>query len=222
MSGADPSTSDLAAWLAPPRTAVLAIDMQVDFADPAGALGGFVDLSTVPAALAAAERLVEAARGAGVPVVFVGLFTEPATDSPAWRERMRRLGSDPEADSALCRTGEPGSAFSGPQPAPGERVVRKPRYSGFHDTDLEAHLRGLGVDTVIACGLTTECCVDNTVADAFHKDFHVFVAADACAAYEPALHEAALRIMAVNTAILTTTDAIAAAWAPAPAVTEAA
>jgi nicotinamidase-related amidase len=205
----------LSAWIAPGRTAVLVIDMQVDFASPEGALGGAVDFTTVGPALDAAARLADAARAAGAPVVFVGLKTEAGTDSPAWRERMRRLGGDPEADSGLCRAETPGAAFFGPTPRPGERVVFKTRYSGFHDTDLDAVLRGLKVDTLVVCGLTTECCIDSTVRDAFHRDYHVFIAADACAAYEPDFHGPALKSLEANCAMLTDVDAVSAAWAEA-------
>jgi ureidoacrylate peracid hydrolase len=203
---------DLASWIAPARTALLVIDIQIDFASPEGVLGPYVDLEAVAPAVAAAERLVVSARAAGVPVVFVGLFTSPETDSPVWKERMRRQGGDAEADSALCRDGETGSAFYGPRPAPGETIVKKTRYSGFLGTDLDARLKDLGVDTLVVAGLTTECCVDSTVRDAFNLDYHVFVAADACAAYEPAIHQASLKVMALNSAILTDTAAIATAW----------
>ncbi|HWW25369.1 MAG TPA: cysteine hydrolase, partial [Caulobacter sp.] len=108
--------------------------------------------------------------------------------------------------------GESGSAFYGPQPAPGELVVRKTRYSAFVGTDLDQRLRDMGVDTLVVAGLTTECCVDSTVRDAFDLDYHVFVAADACAAYEADLHEASLKVMELNSAILTDTVAIARAW----------
>ena len=65
-------------------------------------------------------------------------------------------------------------------------MIPKIRYSGFFGTNLDAGLRALGVDTLLVCGLTTECCVDSTVRDAFHADYHVFHrAADACGAYEP-------------------------------------
>jgi len=202
----------LAAWIAPARTAVLVIDIQVDFASAEGALGAYVDMAAVQPAVAAAERLVEVARRAGVPVVFVGLFTTPETDSPSWKERMRRRGGDPDNESALCREGEVGSDFYGPKPLPGETVVKKARYSGFVGTDLDARLKALGVDTLIAAGLTTECCVDSTVRDAFSLDYHVFVAADACAAYEADIHAASLKVMELNSAILTDTAAIAAAW----------
>jgi ureidoacrylate peracid hydrolase len=202
----------LAGWIAPSRTAVLVIDMQVDFASPDGVLGAFIDMSVVEPALAAAEKLVADARAVGAPVVFVGLSTTAETDSPAWNERMRRRGGDPDVDAALCRAGEVGSEFYGPKPLPGELVVLKTRYSGFVGTDLDAQLTKLGVDTLVVAGLTTECCVGGTVQDAFHLDYHVFVAADACAAYEADIHEASLKVMELNSAILTDTAAIADAW----------
>ncbi len=208
----------LKAWIDPGRTALVIIDMQVDFASPEGGLGqAGVDLSSVPAALAAAGRLADAAREAGVPVVFVGLQTAESTDSPAWRERMRRRGGDPDSDSGLCRSGTSGAAFVGPTPMPGEAVVAKTRYSGFHDANLDEVLKGLSVDTLVVCGLTTECCVDCTVRDAFHRDYQVFVASDACAAYDPELHEGALLSLELNCAILATTSDIVTAWTGAMA-----
>lgn len=205
--------TDLKDWIAPARTALLIVDMQVDFAAPEGAAGRWgLDLSTVPAALAAAERLAEAARAAEVAVVFAGLFTTPKTDSSAWNERMRRRGGDPSVDAALCRADEVGSAFVGPQPQPGDLVIRKARYSAFWNTDLDARLKALGVDTLVIAGLTTECCVDGTARDAFNLDYHVFVVADACAAYEPDLHAGALKMLDLNTAILTDSASVAAAW----------
>jgi nicotinamidase-related amidase len=203
----------LADWIAPARTALLIIDMQVDFAAPHGAMGRWgMDLAAAPSALAAAERLAKAARAAGAPVVFVALMTSPKTDSPAWGERMRRRGGDPLADSAVCRVGEPGSDFYGPEPKVGDHVVIKTRYSGFHRTDLDATLKGLRVDTLVVCGLTTECCVDCTARDAFHLDYQVFVAGDACAAYEPELHKAALTALELSFAIGVTTEAVVEVW----------
>jgi len=212
MTTAAGLNDDLEAWIAPSRTAVLVIDMQVDFASPEGALGAYVDMGVVQPAVAAAERLVETARGAGAPVIFVGLFTTPETDSASWRERMRRRGGDPDNESTLCRADEVGSDFYGPRPLPGELVVKKTRYSGFGGTDLDARLKALGVDTLVVAGVTTECCVDSTVRDAFALDYHVFVAADACAAYETDLHDTSLKVMALNSAILTDTAEVAAAW----------
>jgi nicotinamidase-related amidase len=208
-----PARGALADWIAPARTAVLIIDMQVDFAAPDGALGlAGLDMGVVEPALAAAERLAGVARAAGAPVIFIGLETTPEQDSAAWRERMLRRGGDPEDESALCRAGERGAEFFGPAPLADELVVLKPRYSSFFGTDLDARLKALGVDTLVVGGLTTECCVDCTVRDAFHLDYHVFLVSDACAAYEPDLHLGALKSLELNCAILVTTDEVAAAW----------
>lgn len=207
------AASGLAAWVAPGRTALCVIDIQVDFAAPGGLLAGFgVDMSGVPAAIANTERLIAAARAAGVAVVFIGLETRPETDSPVWTERMRRRGIDPEAESGVCRAGTPGADFYGPQPLPGDAVVMKPKYSAFHDTDFVEVLSKLGVDTLVACGLTTECCIDCTVRDAFHRDYHVVIADDACAAYGEDVHAAALRMLELNCAILRSTADIEAVW----------
>jgi ureidoacrylate peracid hydrolase len=203
----------LAAWIAPSRTALLVVDMQADFAAPDGAMArAGADLGDVPAALAAAERLARAARAAGAPVLFVGLATTPGSDSPAWAERARRRGRDAQVESEVCRKGSAGAAFFGPTPEPGDLVIHKERYSAFFGTDLDRELRRRGVDTLVVCGLTTECCIDCTVRDAFHLDYQVFVAGDACAAYARALHEGALKVLDQDFAILVTADQAAAAW----------
>jgi nicotinamidase-related amidase len=214
---ARPSGADgLRAWIAPARTALVIVDMQADFASPDGAMGrAGADLGAVPAALVAAQRLADAARTAGAPVVFVALTTSPQDDSAAWAERFRRQGADPATSLALCRSGTRGAALVGPIPLAGEPVVGKLRYSGFFRTDLDALLQRLGVDTLVIAGLTTDCCVDCTARDAFHLDYQVFVPRDACAAYDADLHAATLKSLAQNFAILVTSDDVVAAWATA-------
>lgn len=202
----------LAGWVAPERSAVIVVDIQVDFASPDGVLGkAGLGMGIAAPAVASAERLVEAARAAGTPVIFVGLATTPETDSPVWGEwRRRKSGSD--SGGALCRAGKTGSEFFGPTPREGETIIWKLRYSGFFGTSLDAALRARGIDTVIVCGLTTECCVDCTVRDAFHLDYFVYVPTDACAAYDAGVHEAALNALAMNCATLVSTDDICNAW----------
>lgn len=200
-------------WVAPARTALCVIDVQVDFASPDGVLGGYgVDMSAVPAAIAQTEKLIAAARSANVPVIFIGLATSPETDSPVWTERVRRREGDPDAESNVCRIGTTGADFYGPQPQTGDHVVMKPKYSAFHATDFENVLKELGIDTLVMCGLTTECCIDCTVRDAFHRDYHIIIAEDACAAYGADVHEAALRMLELNCAIIRPTQEITDVW----------
>ena len=211
MTGVD--RADLVDWIAPARTALLIIDMQVDFAAPDGALGrAGLDLSGVPNALAAAGRLARAARRANVSVLFAALRTQVETDSPVWRERIRRRGGNPDSAMALCRREAPGAAFIGPLPEPGDTVIAKTRYSAFFQTDLDFVLKAMDVDTLVVCGLTTESCVDSTVRDAFHLDYHIFLVGDACAAYQYDLHMAALKSLELNCAILVGANEIIGAW----------
>ena len=123
-------------------------------------------------------------------------------------------GSDGEDDSvaSLCRVGSRGADFYGLAPIHGEQVVAKSKYSAFYGTDFERTLRRRGVDTLVFAGLTTECCVDATVRDAFHRDFYCIVASDACAAYEPALHAHTLRVLELNCALIASSDAIISSW----------
>jgi nicotinamidase-related amidase len=189
----------------------LIVDMQADFAAPDGvmALAG-ADMSRIPAALASAQRLTDAARSAAAAVIFVGLRTSADTDSASWAERTRRLGADP--GRFPCRKDERGSEFYGPTPRAGEVIIAKTRYSAFFTTELDRLLRDRGFDTLLVCGLTTECCVDCTVRDAFQLDYHTFVATDACATYVDELHASTLTALELNCAILVTSEAIVKAW----------
>jgi Amidases related to nicotinamidase len=203
----------LADWIRPSRTAVLIIDMQVDFAAPDGscALGG-CDMSAVPAALAAAERLAGAARKVGALVVFPRLWTEPATDSLVWKERRRRAGQEREDARYPCRAGSYGAEFYGPLPQEGDLIVSKTKYSAFFGTELDALLAKRSIDTLVFAGLTTECCVDSSVRDACHLDYHIFIAADACAAYDEEMHRQSLAVLELNCGILTDVASVEAAW----------
>jgi ureidoacrylate peracid hydrolase len=198
-------------WIAPARTALLLVDMQVDFASPDGALGrNGADMTAAQAAIRNAAMLADAARAAKVPCLFARLITTPSDETGTLQEWKARRGH--EKDPLLCREGTRGAEFVGPQPLAGEAVFTKSRYDAFAGTNLDAHLRGLKRDTLVIAGLTTECCVDSTARDAFERDYHVFIAADAVAAYEKDLHDAALKALELNCAILASSADIATAW----------
>jgi ureidoacrylate peracid hydrolase len=178
--------------IAPPRTALLVIDIQVDFAAPDGAMARQgADMTDIAPAVAQARALVIAARAAGVFPVFSHVV---APDGP------------------VGRAGTRGTDFVDPVPGADDLVVSKPRYSVFAHTGLAETLKDRGIDTLVLCGLTTECCVASTAWDAFERDFHVVVAADAVAAYQPELHRATLTALALNGAVLAQTEALLAAW----------
>ena len=199
-------------WIAPKRTALLVIDCQVDFGGTDGEMARRgADMTAPQAALKKAQVLVAAARSAGVAVVFVRLITNPAAESYVIREARARQ-KDGQGGPDLCVEGTHGADFVGPQPLPGEAVISKNRYSAFSHTGLGEQLHAGGVDSLVLAGLTTECCVAASAWDAFEQDFHVFIAADACAAYEKDLHGHALKALAASGAIVSDTTAFVALW----------
>lgn len=197
-------------WVAPHRTALVLIDMQVDFGASDGEMAKRgADVNPAQAAVGRAEALVAAARGAGVRVVFVRLLNHPGGGNRIARESKARHDKD-EPD--LCIEGTRGADFIGPQPTSGDGVISKTHFSAFARTGLAEQLHAQNVDTLVLAGLTTECCVASSAWDAFERDFHVFIASDACAAYEDGLHREALRALKMSGAILGTTAEFAQAW----------
>jgi len=96
-------------WISPKRTAVLIIDCQVDFGAPDGEMARRgSDMSAPQAALTNAVALVDAARTAGVAVIFVRLITNPAAESTVIREARARQGED---GPDLCVEGTHGADF---------------------------------------------------------------------------------------------------------------
>ena len=197
-------------WLAPARTALLVIDIQRDFAAPDGAMARLgSDMTAIFPAVAAAGALVAAARVQRVPVVFTRAVTAPRLETPIEREAKQRRGDD---GPGICVEGTEGAELLAPLPETGETVITKHRYSAFAGTGLAEQLKARGIDTLLLCGVTTECCVQSSAWDAFERDFHVFIATDAVAAYRSDLHDAALKALELNGAMLVSTAAAIAFW----------
>lgn len=202
----------LATMIPPAKTALVVVDIQTDFAAPTGLLGRHgVDLAPAEAAIDRIEALIAAARDAGATVAFMRVVTQPETDSDALKTLYARRGMP--GGHAICRVTDGGADYYRIAPQAGDIEIEKLLFDSFHGTDLDAQLRARGIETVVMTGLSTDCCVDQTARSAFHHGFHVFVASDACAAYEPGLHEGTLTVLNKNCALLTTSDAVIGAWA---------
>jgi ureidoacrylate peracid hydrolase len=176
------------------RAALLMIDMQNGFIDPAGSVAriGF-PVQLLSAAVAPCERLLAAARAAGLPVAHTRYVYEPGlTDGGVMVEHML-----PELRQESALVAGTWDAETIPQLAalPGEAVFDKNRPSALLNTELEAWLRAHGVTQVIVSGVTTSCCVETSVRDLSQRDFEVFIAADAVAEYDEERHRVALKTL---------------------------
>jgi nicotinamidase-related amidase len=157
-----------------------------------------------------AEKLVAAARSAGVPVVF---FQE--VHRPSGVDFGRELDG---TEGVHCVEGRPGTDLE-PSLRPlldeshQEFHIVKRRYSGFIGTDFEIVLRGLRASTLILIGGLTDVCVHYTFADAHQRDYYARVVTDCVGGSSQYLHDAALAAMEyLQTGAMRTTDEILAAF----------
>lgn len=205
------AAGNLEAMLPPASTALVVVDIQKDFAAADGLAGTFgVDLEPIEMVIDRIEALIAAARKAGVTVAFMRVVTRPETDSTALKTLMARRGS--AGGEAICRADHPGADYYRLYPEAGDIEIEKLLFDSFHGTDFDDQLKVRGIETLVMTGVTTECCVDSTARGAFHRGYNVFVVSDACAAYEPDLHIASLKVMQKNLALLTTSSDLVEAW----------
>jgi nicotinamidase-related amidase len=198
----------------PRHCALLVIDMQNDFLHEQGKARreGSRDLGPMMEMVPRQARLIEAARAAGVPVIFVLQTTLPdqASSSDVWieaRSRARYSGQD------MCMDGSWGQdVISELKPAPGDHFVKKYRYSGFVGTNLDLLLRSLECRTVVCVGTSTNVCVEATAWDAFHHEYYVVYAADACASWDMALHTGTLATAANRYATVAEVSDLISCW----------
>jgi ureidoacrylate peracid hydrolase len=180
--------------LDPRRTALLVIDMQNGFCHEDGSLArSGLDHRAGAAVIPAVDRLVGAARSAGATVGFTRYSLKPDYSDAG---RLFDVSPDLRVSSALVAGSWDAALIDELTPLADELIVDKTRYSAFWDTGLRETLNGLGVATVVLCGVTTNVCVEGTARDAFAADFEVIVCRDATAAVSQELHEASLRSMA--------------------------
>jgi maleamate amidohydrolase len=163
------------------RPVLLVIDVVVAYLDPASPL-----YAGVEDALASNERLVAAARTAGVPVIFTNVeYTPGGADGGVFFRKVPAL--------RLFERGSPMGAFpSSLQPQADELVVTKQYASSFFSTSLAATLTAMGVDTVLMGGFSTSGCVRASALDACQHGFLPFVVREACGDRHPGPHEANL------------------------------
>jgi len=122
---------------------------------------GTMSLAGVEPALAEAARLLERARGAGIPIVHIQHDSGP--------------GSPYDITAPI------GQISDVVAPKAGGPVITKHFPNSFIQTDLEQQLRAVGVTKVILAGFMTHMCVNSTARGAFNLGFQPTVVAAATA-----------------------------------------
>ncbi|MFZ5493003.1 MAG: isochorismatase family protein [Pseudomonadota bacterium] len=168
-----------------PQTALLVVDVQNDFADPAGSLTVPGGAAVVPVINAEITR----ARAAGAGVVYTRDWHPPHTphfkpDGGPWPVHCVQDTWGAAFHPQLVVTGPVVSKGSGGEDGYSGFSVRDARSGAGRATELDALLRGRGVTRVVVVGLATDYCVRETALDALRLGYRVVVLRDAVRAVD--------------------------------------
>mgnify|MGYP001160969330 FL=1 len=166
----------------PAHTAVLVIDMQNDLVSFEG-LGARRGGNPVAqhAIIPALQRLLGAAREAGVCVIYIKVVTEQnyASMHPSWLYRYRVLSwTNQSLDERFLEDTWGADIVEELTPQSGDLIVKKHRESAFIGTELDQVLRSNGIQSVVVVGTATGGCVQSTTQDAQWLDYYTVVAQD--------------------------------------------
>lgn len=110
------------------------------------------------------KHLIERARQAGAPVIFV-MFTETGRSPRAAHQPLWQI--HPELD-----------------PHPDDIRIIKYHADSFLETSLEQELRNREITDLVFCGVQTEYCIDTTLKRAYSLGFSCELAADAHSTFD--------------------------------------
>jgi ureidoacrylate peracid hydrolase len=185
------------------KSAVVVVDMQNAFASKGGMLDiAGTDISDAPRVVSSVKTILDAARQASVPVVYVqmgykrDLSNSGGPNSPNWHKElaMHLMNCRPELKGKLLTEGTWDFAIvEDLKPEPGDMVVIKTRYSGFAGTTLDSQLRTRGIRYLFFVGIASNVCVESTLRDAYFQDYWPILIADGAMPAGPgSLHDATL------------------------------
>jgi nicotinamidase-related amidase len=202
---------DVAALLDPQHTAVVTMELQRGVIGDSAAIAPLADEVAARGTVAAAVRVVEAARAVGARVVHcTAEFRADRAGSRFNAPLLRRLAKgDPhplEGTDAARVVPELG-------PEPGDVVsARSHGLTPFPGTDLDQLLRNLEVRTIVATGVSLNVGVSGLVMVGVDLGYDVVVVTDAVAGIPREYGEAVLEHTIAPLATRLTADEVVETW----------
>jgi ureidoacrylate peracid hydrolase len=182
----------LAKTLKPAETALILVDYQYPFTNPAGgnyrAVKDQIENGHI---LDRTVDLVKKARQLGVWVIHVTEgysddYREIDATNPGGFHRGQILRQ-------AWKTGTPEAAYYPPLlPGPNDKDLFLPpriQTSAFGGTGLDQILRSRGIKNIAVAGFTSEVCVYATITSGYDLGYHVYALKDVMVAYRPDLVE---------------------------------
>jgi nicotinamidase-related amidase len=198
--------------LVPASQGLLIVDMQNDFVRE-GAPQEVPDARDI---IPTIRGLVEAFRSAQRPIFYTRFLAGPKRTlmwlwSPECGDEVRSCWPG-HFRSYRDRSHE----LEGPAivdeltPDGGDVVIDKYGYGGFHNTVLDDAIRARHVSQVVTTGTVTQICVEETVREGFHRNLEMVVVRDAVASFDPELHAATLRNLAMKFGVVASSEEVIA------------
>lgn len=124
--------------------------------------------------LDSALRIVEAARSAGILIIYTKVvYHRSGINGGTFFKKVKPLRHMIEGNAL-------GNWPPGIEPKDDELIISKQYPSAFFGTSLSSTLIAAGIDTLIITGLTTSGCIRATCVDASSHGFIPIIVADAC------------------------------------------
>lgn len=199
--------------LVPEKTAIVLIDLQNDIIrNEQGPFYAAIAQQVREKRLVEnVVRLVEGARDAGALIFFITVVRrgDYADVVNQLTELVAAGKGVPAKQQISLIAGTPGARLVDElQPRPEDYVLVKKRRNAFHGTELDLHLRSRGITTLVVGGVATDLGVENTVRDAWDRDYNVVVVDDICVAVPPAAHDYAVSSVFPRMARIMSTDRV--------------
>jgi maleamate amidohydrolase len=181
------------------RPALIVVDAVQGYVDPAAPI-----YAGVEGAIPVIARLLDAARGAGILVIYTVVSYRPdGADGGLFWKKLPALKAFVE--------GSPFAAIPDAiAPRSDELVITKHYASAFFGTTLASDLAARRIDTLVITGFSTSGCVRATALDALQHGYAPFVVEDACGDRHPDPHNANLFDLQAKYAEVVTADHIVA------------
>jgi gluconolactonase len=188
--------------LDPKHTALIIQDMQNDVIIEGGAFAesGSPEHAKEQNVVANSQKLADAARSKGVPVIHVHYVVEEG--APGLKLNAPLFQGLKEA-GAMVRGSWGAAPAEGLEPKEGDYVVEKMRMSAWEGTKLEQLLVGLGVDTVVVTGAWTNMSIEHTARTGADKGYNMIVPEDCCSTMNADWHNASINYALQNVSTVT-------------------